>query len=1045
MNISVHEDHPGREGPTNAISPEIRYHIIIHSHYDPAWFTVREETKRLLKPYFAKIFSLLDRYPEYKFVFDCQTQVVEDYLDNFEAETRKEKEGKLRSFIREGRFVVGPYYTGVDWNLSGSAVLRKNLLFGTRDARALGWPGKFAGWTIDQFGFPAQSWQIHKSFGINKIVLWRGLGVDPEEVNTELALVSPDGSRILGKWLFIQGYRFGLYLGKFQEIAVRRLLQEGRKALPFSMIKDVLIMDGYEGEPEPDNPVALVREIVKLGGSAAITTPLQYLEKIEEELQLDDLPRIEGYQDFGYYSPVLKGVFSSRQYLKQSHRACDALLTKWLDPFCFIAQSFGIRQNWGKLEGLWRSLIRMASHDEIGGCGIDDVHRESQEVYRRIFRDSQTILMRNLNTITANINTSMGSEESLPFVLFNPLVRDRETCASITLQVPEDWKHFKVLSDEGKKIPWQLNSRTADRVELIILTADPVPSLGYKTYYLRKTGRSVEAPPIDQVTAGKNWMENDQLKITINSDGTFSLFDKALGKEYNGLGYFIVEPDRGDTYDYSHIQHCRVFSTRGKEATLSCLSRGPLCARFRIDHVLELPSEISQDRENWGMETVSCPFTITIQIYRGSPRVDLDLQLANKGKDRRVRICFPADIPTDGLSVARQYDVAKVPVNGKYLSPRQKEEIEAKISGMDLVPVRTKVVFHWADLSDNYCGLAFISRDNFECEVSTNRKGGKVFQWTLLRSVGWNARADLLTRNVNAGWRIYTPDAQCQGNYSFRLSLISHRGGWNEAGVDNLAEDRLEDLRVLPAGPSCGPLPSSFSFFNMESGDVHVAEVTKAQDETGDLIIVLYNPSEREAFATLYFRDELEKAQLAGLDEQPLQLLGDKNQKVLDLCLGPKKISTLRLTLRDFFLNAEMPPVWKKKVKNLPGLEEAIGLKMKPMVSHEEVESEKRRWQKLEAEYRRQRKGLNSLKEKTGLTQIIDRYRAEEGLVNLANTLKEAHYSYLLTLKRFYESTGRSDDADRVDEEIRAMARELIALRVQKREAEIYSLFYENL
>ena len=450
---------------------------------------------------------------------------------------------------------------------------------------------------------------------------------------------------------------------------------------------------------------------------------------------------------------------------------------------------------------------------------------------------------------------------------------------------------------------------------------------------------------------------------------------------------------------------------------------------------------------------VSCNFTTTIQIYYDSPRVDLDIQLVNKGKDRRIRICFPADIPTDELSVARQYDVAKVPINGKQLSARQKEEIKKKIrgmvfSGMDLVPVRTQVVFQWADLSDNDCGLSFISRDNFECEVTTMHQGINVFEWTLLRSVGWNARADLLTRSVNAGWRIYTPDAQCQGEYTFRLSLISHQGDWNEAGVYKLAEERLEELKVLStgtsAGTSSGLLPSSFSFFNIESEDIRIAEVTKAQDESNDLIIVLYNPSDKEGSAILNFSEVIERAQLADLDEQSLQPLGEKNQKVFEICLAPKKISALRLTLSDYSLNSEVLSVCKEEMENLLELEENIGLKMKPVVSHKEVVSEKRRWKKLDVSHHQKIKELTILKDKTGPGQTLNIYRAEEDLVNLANTLKEAHYSYLLTLKRFYESTGLSDDIDHLDKEIRAMARELIALRVQKREAEIYSLFHED-
>lgn len=65
-------------------------------------------------------------------------------------------------------------------------------------------------------------------------------------------------------------------------------------------------------------------------------------------------------------------------------------------------------------------------------------------------------------------------------------------------------------------------------------------------------------------------------------------------------------------------------------------------------------------------------------------------------------------------------------------------------------------------------------------------------------------------------------------------------------------------------------------------------------------------------------------------------------------------------------------------------------------------------------------------------------------MINLENTVKEAHYSYLLTLKRYYETEGKGREANKVERSIARMGKQLINLRVKKREAEIYRIFLKT-
>lgn len=1063
------------------------FHLLLHSHYDPAWFARRSVTRKMLGSFYKKVMRLLDTYSEYRFTADSQTQIVEDILANVKPGEYERIKTKLIKYISEGRLIVGPYYAGIDLNLSSGVVLRRNLLYGIRDARKLGWNGEHAGWMIDQFGFPAQMWQLHKKFGIEGIILWRGLGLKPDEACTEIILESPDGSRLLGKWLFVQGYRFGLYVGKYSDIGVPRLIQESKKIEKYSRSKNLLIMDGYEGESAPDNPMEVMEKLRRVGGRVKISTPRMFLAELLQELDMNTLPVVRGYQNYGYYSPVLKGVISARQYIKQAHQLCDDTLSKIVEPFSMLAELFKISQDWSKIENLWRNLIRMASHDELGGCGIDDIHRDSFEIYRQIYSEAVSVIYENMEALALNISlsrnpTGMERELFIPFVAFNSLPFRREEVVRVGVEVPEEWENFKIYDEKGHCYKSQ---RCGNDFFVQLEGSGALPALGYRSFFIVKEESSkvenlkgVNEESYDeakQVRCGKNWMENEFIRIDINDNGTFDLKYKTTGTLYRNLGYLRVEPDRGDTYDFSHIENHRVITSLGETANIERVVYGELMARFRIGYRLMVPSRISEDRREWVAEKIPLVVTVVLSIYSGSERLDVDLYINNTLKDSRIRVCFPVITEAESIFVNRQFDVHRMPINGGDLSVREKEEIFQRMngmisSGMDVVEVKTNINFKWVDVpicgefgeEDDSGGInegfGIINRANFEFEVRGDKKREKIVELTLLRSVGWNARADLLTRNINAGWEIYTPDAYCYGNYFFPLSLLPHKGDWKVGKLHREAEKRYVPIVIskLPGGGE-GKLPANFSLFEVVSGSVVVSEITKSADNEEKLALIIYNPDEESSNATFAFSVRVKSVDMVDLNEKFIRAVKMENDKMFTLTLGKKEIAELLVEIDRGSLVGIDGTGFGKEVREkeverelslvLPhSLDEALRLKMEPHVERYEVDYERQRWLGCRRVYKKELlKYMTSTVEVEGLDGFIDKYRREEELINLENTVKEAHYSYLLTLKRYYETIGKERAASRVEKSIAKMGRELINLRVKKREAEIYRVFFENL
>jgi mannosylglycerate hydrolase len=82
---------------------------------------------------------------------------------------------------------------------------------------------------------------------------------------------------------------------------------------------------------------------------------------------------------------------------------------------------------------------------------------------------------------------------------------------------------------------------------------------------------------------------------------------------------------------------------------------------------------------------------------------------------------------------------------------------------------------------------------------------------TLVRSVGWLSRRDLLTRGVGAGPDIATPEAQCLGEDRFEFELLAREAGQPGAFAMPRAQAFRRPPQLLrghglagPAGPDVG-------------------------------------------------------------------------------------------------------------------------------------------------------------------------------------------------------------------------------------------------
>ena len=148
-------------------------HIISHTHWDREWYLSSQYVNRWIPIFFENLFRMLEKEPDYRFVLDGQTSMIDDCCAQLQIEGKQGIDvfmDTLKKYVQEGRIIVGPYYLQPDWQLISEEALIRNMLYGKEISEALG-GGSQTGWLLDNFGQISQTSQIHEQFGMKGWVI----------------------------------------------------------------------------------------------------------------------------------------------------------------------------------------------------------------------------------------------------------------------------------------------------------------------------------------------------------------------------------------------------------------------------------------------------------------------------------------------------------------------------------------------------------------------------------------------------------------------------------------------------------------------------------------------------------------------------------------------------------------------------------------------------------------------------------------------------------------------------------------------------------
>jgi alpha-mannosidase len=557
----------------------------------------------------------------------------------------------------------------------------------------------------------------------------------------------------------------------------------------------------------------------------------------------------------------------SHQKAIKASREGDILLTqaeKFATASALVSGTFANYPE-TQLRNAWEAKI-YPDHGWGGKHGdITDAYFHSKYEFAKA--EAEKIVDKSLNDLAAEIKTN--KTKGRPLTVFNSLNWKRNDPVSIVVNLKQgEAFQLEITDEKGVKKEVQLTDveKFADgsiKNATVNFIAENVPSIGYKTYYLKSTGQ-INISHIDFI----NEAENQFYKIKFANGGLSSIFDKELQKElinsekFAAGEVFTMRSVGNGAGEFADIQKPDMegFDKTGNYKTVWELEEnGPVFTTFKYRQ--KIKHAVVEQR---------------VKLYHGQKRIDFETALLNwEGVlYREFRMALPLNM-TDG-QVAYEVPFGVVEVG--------KDEIEGAAGERYKTPckdVHPRGIENWIGAGNADFGVTMSSSVAVAdwIDPTDNPVKNQILQPILI--------ASRLSCHHEGNEYLQT------GNHYFKFSVTSHKPGWiNGAAFGRQANEALKavwaDRQFTTAS-----LPETLSFFNIDQENVLISTVKKAED-SDDVVVRITDLEGKDKTVTLESYKKAGEAKLTNLIEEEKETLISDNKGV-KLNLGHHAIETVKI------------------------------------------------------------------------------------------------------------------------------------------------------
>ena len=841
--------------PLKPTLQQATFHLTGNSHIDAAWLWPWTETVDVVRRTFGTALQLMDEYPTYTY-----TQSAAQY-NQWMADKYPDMNAQIKQRIHEGRWeIVGGMWVEPDLNLPDGESQVRELLIGKQTFKQLYGVDVRIGWNPDSFGYNWQLPQIYKRSGIDYFVTQKMSWNDTNQLPLKLFWwESPDGSKVLTYFPNGYGNRTLNPVRLSNDLVKARTLAPG-----MLQMMDLYGVGDHGGGPtrtvldeglhwmQPDKVVPQMKFgiaqtfFTNIESKIASDSPTwNYASTAKGNLALPTPPTgsvtIPTWKD-ELYLEYHRGVYTTQAHHKRNMRESEEWVLNaeklsslaWLDGRPYPAT---------QLTDAWKHVVFNQFHDLAAGSGIGVIYQDAQRDYNQVRWATSEASTQALQTVQSHIDTHAAG--AVPIMVFNPLGWERSGTLNVSVEMPGAAPGgVSVLDAHNRVVPSELLAadKQTNTFHLLIEAKD-VPSLGYQVLHVVPGKR----PFVTDLETDGTTLENAKLKVTVDphTGCITSLYNKVAKFEAlapNSCGNELIAfQDKPKAFDAWNLNpdYEKTFTNLDMADSVKLVENGPLRAVIRVSRTWQ-SSHFEQD----------------ITLYRGADEVDVVNDIDWHETHVLLKASFPLAASSDMATYEIPYGTIQRPTTRNNSWERAKFEVPA---------------LRWADLGDGQHGFSLINESKYGYNTH-----GNVMRLSLLRST-------------------VSPDPNAdRGHHHFSYALYPHVGDWKTALTVRHGYEYNYKLMAKQVEAHAGSLPLEYSFIGLQSTNVVLTAVKKAETSNG-LIIRFYEWAGKTGSVTIHLPKGAVSAEQTNLMEQPEgPALAVTNGDSVEVPVHPYEIVTIR-------------------------------------------------------------------------------------------------------------------------------------------------------
>lgn len=603
------------------------------------------------------------------------------------------------------------------------------------------------------------------------------------------------------------------------------------------------------------------------------------------------------------FNAFLKDSMSSRMYLKIRNAEVERALMQWCEPFSVIASRCGMEYPRTALRLAWKHVLANHSHDAIGGLSPDQIHRDMMGRFDQAFHIAEAWTKKSLGTIISRIDTSHCSPEDVLITVFNPNTQDRNDVVECFVDIPmskpaEDYRPFSIEGPDGEPVEHQTLGREQSYLIAteknwlpmtfptwkwkVAFEAAQIPAVGFSTFRV-KPEQWPRKHNQGTLTVATNVMENEFLRVAIETNGTLTVTDRATGEVYRNINFFEDSGECGDPWWRWTPAADSTINTLGLQAQIAKEGDGPVMTTFSIRWAMMLPVGVTDNKSARRPERRELEIISYVTLKKGVPRIDVKTVVNNTVCDHRLRMMAEAGFATTKSFSHTQFDMVEretcLDDTRSWLEPW----------------TGTYPMNGCHGTSTKGRGMAVLSFGLTEYEILPDEVG--TIATTLLRTYQYPKMSGLFREDRVK--RVGNEGSQMLGEQTFTYAFVFFAGGWEKAG---LLQQMLQFRNpVIPAqhGPHEGNrFGLQHSFLRLSPANLCLTAMKKAE-KSENTIVRFYNPTADEVKGALESDERISRAWMCGLDETRDKEIPVGNGHELQITAPHKKIITVELAMEN--------------------------------------------------------------------------------------------------------------------------------------------------